>query len=167
MGRTLRSVNWGKVDAVKTWRIGLFAVVVFASAMLSAQQKPNFTGTWLIVTPTEAAGQEQVVRHTPTTLATGHASEGDGHNASYKLDGSESRNELTSHGEPIVTISKAAWDGTKVVITSATTYPDGRKMDSKQTWSLDAEGRLVIEHRQSMTGQPARLMTLIHTKKST
>ena len=166
MGRTLRSVNWGKVDAVKTWRIGLFAVVVFASAMLSAQQKPNFTGTWLIVTPTEAAGQEQVVRHTPTTLATGHASEGDGHNAAYKLDGSESRNELTSHGEPIVTISKAAWDGTKVVITSATTYPDGRKMDSKQTWTIDAEGRLVIEHTRTQAGQPPMTVTIVHTKKT-
>jgi len=139
--------------------------IAFATAT-EAQQKPDFTGTWVIVTPADAAGQEQVVRHTAATLSTGHASEGDGHNASYKLDGSESRNELTSHGEAIITLSKALWDGNKVVITSATTYPDGRKMDSKQTWSMDAEGRLVIEHSQSMTGQPARSMTLVHTKKS-
>jgi len=141
----------------------VFALPVMAAA--GAQDKPNFTGTWVAVSPAEAAGQEQEVRHTATTLSTGHASEGGGHQATYKLDGSESRNEIMSHGEPIVTLSRAAWEGNKVVITSATTYPDGGKLDSKETWSMDSEGRLVFEFTQTATGLPPRSMTVVFTKK--
>ena len=144
----------------------LFGILItYASAMVLAQAKPNFTGTWIVVTPAEGAGQEQDVRHTPTTLSKGHASEGGGHSATYKLDGTESRNELTSHGAPIVTLSKALWDGDKVVITSATTYPDGRKLDTKEIWSLDSTGRLVIEMSMTMTGMPAQSMTVVYRKK--
>ncbi|MSO48473.1 MAG: hypothetical protein EXQ49_01005 [Acidobacteria bacterium] len=140
--------------------------IAFATGV-EAQQKPDFTGTWVVVTPADSAGQEQFVRHTPTTLSTGHASEGDGHNASYKLDGSESRNELGSHGQVIVTISKAVWEGATLVITSSTTYSNGGKMDSKQIWSMDSEGRLVVEHTQTEAGQPTRSGTVVHTKKTT
>jgi hypothetical protein len=152
------------VNRLRTF-VSVAAVALLAAAVLPAQSKPNFTGTWIITTPAEAAGQEQDVRHTPTTISTGHPSEGGGHHASYKLDGSESRNELTSHGEPIVTISRASWDGDKVVITSATTYPDGRKLESKQTWSLNASGQLVIDLTRTMTGQAAESMTIVHRKK--
>lgn len=138
--------------------------IAFATG-IEAQQKPDFTGTWVVVTPAEAAGQEEVVRHTATTLSTGHASTGDDHNASYKLDGSESRNELTSHGEPIVTISKAAWEGAKLVITASTKYPGAQESSSKSVWSIDSEGRLVIEHTRTQTGQPPISITLVHTKK--
>ena len=139
--------------------------LALATVVASAQRKPDFTGTWIIVTPAEGAGQEQEVRHTPTTLSKGHASEGGGHHATYKLDGTESRNEITSHGEPIVTLSKALWDGDKVVITSATTYPDGRKLETKETWSLDSTGRLVIEMSMTMPGMPMQSMTVVHRKK--
>lgn len=143
----------------------LFILFIGACALTFAQAKPNFTGTWVAVSPAEAAGQEQEVRHTATTLSTGHASEGAGHHETYKLDGTESRNELTSHGEKIVTLSKAVWDGDKVVITGATTYPDGRKLESKQTWSMNSSGQLVIEFTETMTGQPARSMTIVSRKK--
>ena len=126
-------------------RIPLFAVALaLASVAASAQKKPDFTGSWVAISPAEAAGQEQEVRHTATTLTTGHASEGGGHQAIYKLDGNESRSELTSHGDQIVTTSKAASDGDKVVITRATTCPDGRKLESKQTWSMK-EGSVVAQ----------------------
>jgi hypothetical protein len=147
----------------RTLQLGI--TITFASAMVLAQQKPNFSGTWVAVSPADAAGQEQEVRHTATTLSTGHASEGAGHNETYKLDGTESRNELTSHGEKIVTLSRAMWDGDKVVITSATTYPDGGKLESKQTWSMNSSGQLVIESTETMTGQPVRSMTIVSRKK--
>ena len=143
----------------------LLVLIALFGVSAAAQEKPNFTGTWIVVAPAEGAGQEQEVRHTPTTLSKGHGSEGGGHSATYKLDGTESRNELTSHGQPIVTLSKALWDGDKVVITSATTYPDGRKLDTKEIWSLDSTGRLVIEMSMTMTGMPAQSMTVVHRKK--
>jgi hypothetical protein len=139
--------------------------VVLGLATLSAQQKPNVSGRWVGVSPSEAAGQEQFVKHEGTTLTTSHASEGDGHRAVYSLDGKESRNVIVSHGEEIVTMSQAAWNGPKLTLTSATTYPDGRKMRSTQIWSLDAEGRLVIEFSQTMDGQPAMTMTVVSVKK--
>ncbi len=72
------------------------------------------------------------MRHTATTLSAGHASEGDGHNAIYKPDGTESRNDLGSHGQKIVTISKAVWEGAQVVITITSTYSKDEKIDSQQ-----------------------------------
>jgi hypothetical protein len=141
------------------------ACVAFASVVAFAQAKPNFSGTWVTVSPADVAGQEQEVRHTPTMLSTGHASEGGGHHATYKLDGSESRNELTTHGEQIVTISKAVWEGNKLIVTNATSYPGSPKTESKSVWSIDPEGRLVIEHTRTVTGQPPFNITLVHKRK--
>jgi hypothetical protein len=140
-------------------------VVALAGAVAGAQSKPDFSGTWIIVTPAEAAGQEQQVQQTATTLTTGHASEGGGHAMTYKLDGTETRNVLTSHGEDIVSLSKAAWDGNKLVITTVTTYPDGRKLDAKQIWSLNAEGALVVEHTQAMAELKPTRLTVVHRKR--
>ncbi len=141
------------------------AVVALGVVAIAAQQKPNFSGRWVVVSPADAAGQEQVVTHDATTLTTGHASEGGGHGASYKLDGTESRNVLTSHGEPIVTLSKATWSGAQLTITSNTTYPDGRKRESKEVWSLDAEGRLVIEVNLTVSGQQPMTLKMVSVKK--
>jgi hypothetical protein len=157
----------GPMPAMNQWRqwASVCWALLIAAATVGAQQKPNFSGTWVAISPAEAAGQEQEVRHTDTTLSTGHASEGGGHSATYKLDGSESRNELSSHGQKIVTLSKAEWSGDKLTITSSTTYPDGRKLDSRETWSMNSSGQLTIEMTQTMTGQPAQSMTLVHRKK--
>jgi hypothetical protein len=160
--------QWTNEGRITVTRLAVALAVLLAvitAATGATQQKPNFTGTWIVVTPAEGAGQEQEVRHTPATLSKGHASEGGGHHATYKLDGTESRNEITSHGEPIITLSKALWDGDKVVITSATTYPDGRKLETKEIWSLDSTGRLVIEMTMAMPGMPMQSMTVVHRKK--
>jgi len=145
------------------------AAIVIASlclvATISAQQKPNFSGHWVAVSPADAAGQEQFVKHDATSLATSHESEGDPHRETYKLDGSESRNVLTSHGAEIVTLSKAEWTGNQLTITSSTVYPDGRKLAQKETWSMDAEARLVIAFTQTMAGQPEMSMKMIYKKQ--
>jgi hypothetical protein len=117
------------------------------------------------VSPADAAGQEQVVKHDATSLSTAHESEGDGHRATYKLDGSESRNVLTMGGGDIVTLSKAEWTGNQLTITSSTVYPDGRKLAQKEIWSMDAEARLVITFTQTMSGQPEMSMKLIYKKQ--
>ena len=114
-------------------------------AVTSAQEKPNFSGRWVVASPAPDAGQEQTITQTAATLTTGHASEGHGHRIVYKLDGTENRNALVSHGEEIVTLSKAAWSGNQLKITTDTTYPDARKRRTAQTWSLDGEGRLIVE----------------------
>jgi hypothetical protein len=112
---------------------------------LAAQEKPSFAGRWVLVSPAESAGQEQIVTQDGTTLTAEHAAEGHGHKSVYRLDGTESRNVLASHGSEIVTLSKASWTSDRLTIESHTTYPDGRKLHATAVWSLDAEGRLLIE----------------------
>jgi hypothetical protein len=135
-------------------------------AVISAQEKPNFAGRWVLVTPADRAGQEQTVTHDATTLTTAHASTGHGHRAQYKLDGTENRNVLVSHGSDIVTLSKASWHGNQLTIASDTTYPDGRKLATKQVWSLDADGRLTVDFTESgMGGASPTTRKLVYTRR--
>ena len=76
---------------------GLNAIpaLIALTAVVAAGQnsKPNFSGTWLLVAPAEAAeetpGQEETITQTETTITFGHASEGGGHRMTYRLDGQE------------------------------------------------------------------------------
>ena len=143
--------------------IGAIAVALTVAAP-AAQEKPNFSGRWVVASPAPDAGQEQTVTQTAATLTMGHASEGHGHRAVYKLDGTENRNVLVSHGEEIVTHSKAVWSDSKLTITSDTTYPDGRKWHTTQTWSLDG-GKLVVDFTESgMTPAPVTTRR-VHTRR--
>lgn len=145
-------------------RITTAAVMLVVVA--GAHQKPNFSGRWVVVSPEKGAGTEQVVKHDDKTLSTEHASEGSGHRMIYQLDGVERRNALPSHGAEIVILSKAIWDGDRIVITSQATYPNGMKTQSKEVWSLDAQGRLVIDYTESGPGgTPGPTMKVIHVRK--
>ena len=146
----------------------LFVMVfaVIAAVAIHAQKRPDFSGTWVQISPAEGAGQEQVFTQTAVTLAMSHGSEGGHHALMYKLDGSESRNELSSHGDKIVTLSRAIWKGEQLVITSATAYPDGRKLDQVLTLSLDEKGQLVIEGTESMSGRGTEKLRVVSRKKS-
>ena len=139
---------------------------VLAAVAVHAQKRPDFSGTWVQILPADHAGQEQVITQTATTLSMSHGSEGGHHGFTYKLDGSESRNELTSHGDRVVTISRATWKGEQLIVTSATTYGDGRKLDQVMVWSLDEKGQLVVDATATMTGQPAETVKVVSRKKS-
>lgn len=147
-------------------RASIVAVSLFLlAALLSGFQKPNFSGRWVVVSPADASGEEEVVQQDATSLSVSHDSEGGGHRTVYKLDGTESRNVIGSHESEIVTLSKASWQGDRLAITSVTTYPDGRILNQKEMWSLDAKARLVIDVTQVMQGRPPMTVTVIHTKK--
>jgi hypothetical protein len=70
----------------------------------------------------------------------------------YNLDGSETKNPLTFNDQTIDRVSKAKWDGAKLVITTTTNF-QGTPRESTQTWSLEG-GNLVIETTSSFTGTP-------------
>ena len=141
------------------------AVIVTTSSVLLAQKRPDFSGTWIAISPTEAAGEEQVVKQDATTMTVSHGAEGDDHVSVYRLDGSESRNVMKSHGAEIVTLARATWKGEQLTITSATTYPDGRKLQQEFVWSLDGKGQLVVEFSETMSGKEPHKMTLVARKK--
>jgi hypothetical protein len=142
------------------------AALVLLSVAVAAQQKPNFSGTWVVVTPERSAGQEEVIRQDETTFSTGHASNRGGHNFVYKLDGTESRNVLSPHpGEEIVTLATATWQGETLVITERATFPDGRKKEQTSTYSLDDQGLLRLSIERSADGKPEPSVTLVYKKK--
>lgn len=133
----------------------------------AAQEKPNLTGTWVVVSPESSAGQEETIKHEGMTLTRGHASEGEhGHSFTYKLDGSESRNVLTPHaGEEIVLLSRASWEGATLVIKETATYSNGRKREAISRWRLDEKGQLHMEVEGSMNGKPEPTIKVIYRKK--
>ena len=145
-------------------RLG-FAIVVIAltqAAAASALQKPSFSGTWIIQPPNKAAGMEQVVRQDDKTLSiiTG------GRTMTHQLDGVEHREARSMRGGEVVMISKAAWEGRTIVITIATSYPNDMKTISKEIWSIDDRGQLVIDFTETAQGSALRTMKVTHKKKS-
>jgi hypothetical protein len=142
----------------------IVAVALAAAVTVSAQGKPDFSGKWTLVSPADSAGQVLVVKQDARTLSSVHPSEGDDHNIVFNLDGSERRNALSSHGAEIVAMAKAVWNGNDLVITEAVTYPAGNRADTKQIWSLDATGRLLIDHTYTSAGKAPVNVKLIYKK---
>jgi hypothetical protein len=147
-------------------RILAAALVLSAGASAQAPQKPNFSGRWVIVSPPEGAGQEQVVVQDDKKLSIQYPSRSADHNRTYQLDGVERREPMPSPGQEIVVMSRAAWDGDRIVITRNDSYQNGMKTQSKEIWSLDAQGRLVIDYSETGPTGPGPSLKVVHVKKS-
>ena len=139
-------------------------VVTQAVTNISGQavQKPSFSGTWIIQPPNKAAGAEQVVKQDDKTLTVTSV----GPTRTYRLNGVESREARSSRVGEIVMVSKAAWEGRTIVITTATSYPNGMKTTEKEIWSIDNQGQLVIDFVGTAPGEATRTMKITHKKKS-
>jgi len=140
------------------------ACVAALSSVVSAQKRPDFSGRWILVTPGEGEGTEIVIKQTEALLTNSHASEGDGHRLEYRLDGSEHRTTMMSHGTDIVSVSRAVWQGDRLSITETTTYSPDRKLDQTMIWSIDEKGQLIIDLTSTMTGRPTEKAKLVHKK---
>jgi len=71
--------------------------------------------------------------------------------AEFKLDGSESKNTAPGRGGApgVEVVSKAKWDGNKIVITTERAGQDGTKITSTQTLAIDG-GKMTISSTNSM-----------------
>jgi hypothetical protein len=148
-------------------RLLVATMAVLAAVSLPAQQKPSFSGRWVVVSPEKSAGQESIVTHDATSLAVERVPASRGRKQVYAIDGLERRTTLPLQGGEVVMLTRAAWDGDRVVITTHLAYPNGMKTQSKEVWSIDANGRLMIDYSESgPRGQPGPSVTLIHTRKS-
>ena len=142
--------------------VGILAVLITSGVALAAgQQRPNFSGTWIFVTPVKNAGQEQVIKHDDKTLSMVMGSR----SVVHQLDGVERREARAMRGGEVVMLTRAAWEGRTVVVTITTDYPNNMKTQSKEVWSLDAGGRLVIDFTESAQGQPPRTVQATLTRK--
>ena len=147
---------------------------------LAARTAPDFSGTWIEVTPALEAAERQLARteslfskglqneqnlqsaragltqqrtaatQVITQTATGiTARRSDGAESSYRLDGSESRNA----GPAGTVTARAKWDGDRLVIEETATAADGSVRRTTRVWSLDQQGRLIVESSEGRTKQ--------------
>ena len=147
---------------MRLWRTVLAAgVLLIVSGSADAQSRPNFSGHWVVVLPQENAGESVDVTHTESTLTEAHGKE---HAITHKVDGTQSRNAFPSHDSEIVMLSTAVWVGNTLVVKINTTYSAGNKVERKQVWSLDADGRLNIEFTDRVNTPAEKVIKLIYKK---
>ena len=83
----------------------------------------------------------------------------------YKFDGSETKSTLTFGGNAIDQVSKAKWDGNKLVVSTSMDF-GGNAFEIGSTFSLDATGSLVVEQtRPDFQGGGAPVTTKSVYKK--
>ena len=127
--------------------------LVFAASIAQAQDKPNFAGSWtLVVDPNAPApgrggggglGQAATLTQDAKTLTITRTTQNGEVKLVFNLDGSESKNMMMGRGGQTEQVSKAAWEGTTLVVT--TNYMMGETAATRtQKFSLDASGLLVV-----------------------
>lgn len=129
---------------MKVARVGIIATATLAVATLAFAQKPDFSGTWTLDAEASGApgggapggapgggapgggrggggllGQGATIKQTPDTLTIERTMGENKVTATYKLDGTESKNTMMGRGgQPMESISTVKWDDSKLVITS-------------------------------------------------
>ena len=154
----MRRISW----------LGTAVATVLFVAGLSAQ-KTDFSGKWTLVPDPNAAaagggggggrgggrgggggqfcGQECTITQDATSLTVARTTQAGEVKASYKLDGSESKNSQPGRGggAPTEVVSKAAWDGAKVTITSSQPGREGGPAISRKQVLSVTGGQLEVE----------------------
>ena len=166
----------------------IVAVVLMfsAAASLAAQAKADFSGKWVMDPASAPAppagapaggggggrggrgggggfGQEFTAKQDAKTLTITRMQGDQTVVATYNLDGSESKNTVAGRGGQQEQVSKAAWDGAKLVITTTLDF-GGNTVEQKRTLSLEG-GNLVIETVQpGRDGGPGTPQKLVYKK---
>jgi len=159
----------------------LVAVLSLATASAAARQPADFSGRWQLVPDTSAAassprsvpalgagwGSDISIAQDAATFAIEYATYGrydmqPPTRLVYRLDGSESTNTINTGRGPQEQVSKAAWSGTRLTLTTARTFDDGSgakpaTITTTQMLSLESPGTLVVEtaHGAALGGKPA------------
>jgi hypothetical protein len=156
---------------MKVARVGVIAAAILAVATLAWAQKTDFSGTWELdaaasggapggAPPAGGApgggggrgggrggaglGQGGTVKQTATELTVERTIGDNKITSTYKLDGSESKNQMMGRGGAAMeSVSTAKWDGPALVITTKVDMGNGPQ-ESTQKWSL-AGNVLTIE----------------------
>ena len=147
--------------------------LVFAASIAQAQDKPNFSGSWTVVADPNAAptagrggggglGQAATITQDAKTLTVTRTTQNGEVKLVYNLDGSESKNMVQGRGGQTEQVSKATWDGNKLVITTNMMMGENA-VTRTQTMSLDASGQLVVT--VSGPGRGGEVMTNTQTYK--
>ncbi len=147
------------------------AAFVLATAAVFAQAHPNFAGKWTRVEDPAAAagggqgggrgrggrggfGQEVTITQDANTITMEYTQGQNPTKRTYKLDGSESTNTVSFGGNEMEMVSKAAWQGNSLVITTTNQFGE-----TTQTLSMDG-ANLKVEQ----TGGRGGTTTILYKK---
>ena len=146
----------------------LAAVIIPFAAR--AQTKTDFSGTWTLDAAKSdpppqgrgggggggrgAAGPVEI-KQTAAEITIGQAT--------YRLDGSESKNEVMGRGGAQTVVSKAHWDGAKLVI-EGTREIQGFVITTKDVRSLSADGKEMTVQTAISTPQGDQNRKTVYTK---
>jgi hypothetical protein len=123
-----------------------------------AQAKPDFTGTWTLDAaksdaPMGRGGRGGAPGPVTVTQDANTLTQKRGEQTLvYKLDGSESSNEVQGRGGVQTVKSKAKWEGAKLVIES-TREIQGFALTTKEERTLSADGKEMTIHTTATTPQ--------------
>jgi hypothetical protein len=120
-------------------------VAAFGAVGLAAQDRPNFSGTWIGVGPQQGI-RELTIKHDASTLSLEGQPDVTKH--TFKLDGSQTEMSAPD-GKPL--LARAAWEGNKLVVTIH--FPEIKQDIRRVTWVMDAGGQLVME-TEMLGGKP-------------
>jgi hypothetical protein len=139
---------------MKLARVGVIAAAILAVSTLAWAQKADFSGTWTLDAEASGApagggggggrgggrgglGQGGTVKQTATELTVERMMGDNKVVATYKLDGTESKNSMMGRGGAAVeSVSTAKWDGPSLVITSKMDMGNGPQ-ESTQKWTVN------------------------------
>ena len=131
--------------------VGALSLVLAANTS-QAQDKPNFSGTWTLCADANAAGggargggglgPTATISQDAKTLTLTRTTQAGEIKAVYNLDGSESKNMMNMRGGQVEQVSKATWEGNKLVINTSFTVGENA-ITTTQSFSLDASGELI------------------------
>jgi hypothetical protein len=131
-----------------TRRLSMLAVVLtlFAGGMLSAQDKPDLTGTWKLVgdAPDAFTPTQIVVSKNDTLLTVTTTGQMGDITTTYKLDGTESASPLDLQGMTIDRTTTMTWADNKLTLTSASDM-GGQAIQVKSVVSAAPDGTMTVE----------------------
>jgi len=163
-----------KTMSLRLKKVLAVMAVLFATSA-NAQTRPDFSGRWVIPqesgrgargasqgSPGSGWGSDIAIAQDPKNLTVQYVFFGPGDlqpplKFVYALDGSETKNRVMMGRGIEERVSKTAWDGTKLVITTSFAFPDpvtGRPTttDIKQVLSLETPTTLLVETTRSAYG---------------
>ena len=162
------------------------AFVLATSVGMYAQAKPDFSGKWVMDAPAAAPaappadggggrgggrgggggagfGQTFTAKQDAKMLTIDRVQGDATVTATYMLDGSESKNTVAGRGGQQEQVSKATWDGNKLVIVT-TINAGGNNVEQRRVMSMEG-GNLVIEQTAPGRGGGEPTTTKIVYKK--
>ena len=142
----------------------LVATVLVMQGVALAQSRPDFSGAWTLDTaksdpPPQGRGggggggrgggvASVTITQNPTMLTIQQGPQ----TLQYKLDGSTSSNEVAGRGGTTTAISKARWDGAKLVI-ETTREIQGFSLTTTDVRSLSSDGKEMTVNTTTSTPQ--------------